>query len=69
MSDNKELLTIAVIAGALMMVLGTSIPSSVLASTSIEAAQPSDDSGNDDTSNSGGGDGGTDNSNDESRQQ
>jgi hypothetical protein len=39
----------------LMMVLGTSIPSNVLASTSIEAAEPSDDSGNDDTSNSGGG--------------
>jgi hypothetical protein len=55
MSDNKELLTIAVIAAALMMVLGTSIPSNVLASTSIEAAEPSDDSGNDDTSNSGGG--------------
>src|ERR687892_403988 len=55
MSDNKELLTIAVIAAALMMVLGTSIPSSVLASTSIEAAQPADDSGNDDTGNSGGG--------------
>jgi hypothetical protein len=62
MSDNKELLTIAVIAAALMMVLGTSIPSSVLASTSIEAAEPSDDSGNDDTSNSGSGGG----SNDES---
>jgi hypothetical protein len=53
MSDNKELLTIAVIAAALMMVLGTSIPSSVLASTSIEAAEPSDDSGNDDSNNSG----------------
>jgi hypothetical protein len=38
MSDNKELLTIAVIAAALMMVLGTSIPSSVLASTSIAVA-------------------------------
>jgi hypothetical protein len=55
MSDKKELLTIAVIAAALMMVLGTSIPSNVLASTSIEAAEPSDESGNDDTSNSGGG--------------
>ena len=55
MSDKKELLTIAVIAAALMMVLGTSIPSNVLASTSIEAAEPSDASGNDDTSNSGGG--------------
>jgi hypothetical protein len=53
MSDNKELLTIAVIAAALMMVLGTSIPSSVLASTSIEAAEPSDESGNDDSSKSG----------------
>jgi hypothetical protein len=64
MSDKKELLTIAVIAAALMMVLGTSIPSNVLASTSIEAAEPSDESGNDDTSNSGGG--GSDESTDES---
>ena len=70
MSDNKELLTIAVIAAALMMVLGTSISSSVLASTSIEAAQPSDDNGNGDTSNSdngsSGGDGSDDKSNDNS---
>ena len=44
MFDNKELLTIAVIAAALMMVLGTSIPSNVLASTSsIAPAEPSDD--------------------------
>src|SRR5688500_12272516 len=64
MSDKKELLTIAVIAAALMMVLGTSIPSNVLASTSIEAAEPSDESGNDDTSNSGGG--GSDENTDES---
>ena len=67
MSDNKELLTIAVIAAALMMVLGTSIPSNVLASTSIEAAEPSDDSGNDETSNSDdGGSGNDDNANDNS---
>lgn len=64
MSDNKELLTIAVIAAALMMVLGTSIPSSVLASTSIEAAEPSDDSGNDDSNNSGDSSGNSDESTD-----
>jgi hypothetical protein len=66
MSDNKELLTIAVIAAALVMVLGTSIPSGVLAST-IEAAQPTDDGGNDDTGNSGdsGGDGSASGSNDD----
>ncbi|HET6641342.1 MAG TPA: hypothetical protein VFG77_07040 [Nitrososphaeraceae archaeon] len=67
MSDNKELLTIAVIAAALMMVLGTSIPSNVLASSSIEAAEPSDDNGNDDTSNSDDGSSGNDdNANDNS---
>ena len=66
MSDNKELLTIAAIAAALMMVLGTSIPSNVLASTSIEAAPASDENGNDDTSNSDSGDGSGDNSNDNS---
>jgi hypothetical protein len=49
MSDKKELLTIAVIAAALMLVLGTSIPSSVLAS-SIEAAEPAQDNGNNDGS-------------------
>jgi hypothetical protein len=59
MSDNKELLTIAVIAAALMMVLGTSIPSSVLAST-IAPAEPTVDSGNDGTGTSG--DGGNDES-------
>src|SRR5918995_1307759 len=59
MSDNKELLTIAVIAAALMMVLGTSIPSSVLASP-IAPAKPTDDSGNDGTGTSG--DGGNDES-------
>ena len=66
MSDNKELLTIAVIAAALLMVLGTSIPSGVLAST-IEAAQPTDDGGNDDTGNSGdsGGNEGASGSNDD----
>ena len=61
MSDNKEMLTIAVIAAALMMVLGTSIPSSVLATTSdsdsndggIQAAEPdkSSDKSDDKSSN------------------
>lgn len=60
MFDNKELLTIAVIAAALMMVLGTSMPSSVLASTSIAPAEPSDDKENDGSTDNGSGSDGND---------
>lgn len=60
MFDNKELLTIAVIAAALMMVLGTSMPSSVLASTSIAPAEPSDDKEKDGSTDNGSGSDGND---------